>query len=223
MKRIPLYLATLLCGLFVVTSLSSCLDDDTEDTSIDATKQKQYQTALAMASGGHKAHFFYKNNRDYFEYDSITSKSVDIRYSTDSTLTIRNLPVSKLDSMVYVNALDTVSTYRKFYEALKTSKATPTISGNYCLWSTSYITNDYYIFNYGLQNCKFTLNYDGKDHDVLIKFDSGVITYARTTAKTDVYLYISDILLDYSESSQSGTSLATNNHLRGGGIAFLNY
>lgn len=226
MKRLPLYLATLLCGLFAVASLSSCLNGDDEDYSINATQQKQYQSVLAMTSGRHNANYYYTNSiydEGYTLYDSIVDKRINVRYYTDSTMTISNFPVSKLDSMIYVNAADENSTYRQFYEALKASDATLTLSGIYCIVNTSYTSDNYYYYSFGLADSKTTLYYGGKEHEVTFKFTTGLITYDRKASQTATSIYLSDILLDYTGNNQSSTSLKNNEHLRGGGVVLLNF
>lgn len=220
MKKFSIYLGSLLCSLFMMASLSSCLNDnDSSDNSIDATTQKSYQYQYATATQPSVARFYYTSNSGYYgyqnivKYDSITNGAgTRPSFVTDSTYTLRSFPVCKLDSAINIDASVTTGTYRELYEAIHNSQETASITGYHFIYSSSYAssTSLQYVMQ-GVMQVKLT--YGGQTHNVGFYFAPSYSygVYTASTRSNEFQLYLAAIYPDFdiNKTLSSQTALSS--------------
>lgn len=216
MKKFFLFL----CALVAVSSLSSCLDSGT-DYSISKEQQKSYLDMIALSAGGYNARIGFANGQYYHLYDSVMSHGVHVGMrSSDSTLTVSYFPLAKLDSLVRVDSNDSTSLYRKVFDAIKQSTTRMNLSGQYYIWTSQYISNNTYTFLMPLTNYQTKLYYDGAEHNVLFCMNgsgannAGYYTTGSTSAT--MYVYVSNIYLDFESNAKPGVSLREAGRMREG-------
>ena len=87
-------------ALFVATfALSSCLNDDNDYKVPTKEEQASYQKLMAGTYGS-VVRFYYQNYNKVVKYDSIKHYSWNV--TADSTITMRDFPVCKLDSAIFI-------------------------------------------------------------------------------------------------------------------------
>lgn len=212
MKAIKYYLSVAMLGLCAVAGLSSCLsDDESSSNTIDAATQKTYQSNISVNGPYVNNARFYMINTSAAtttKYDSIMNKTVYASYRTDSTFTVSGLPVSKLDSAVYVT--NTSERYASLRDAIHNCTDN-LFTGMYCIPTTSYATTSGYQFAVGMTK-QVKLNYDGADHNVLFVFNSNMNyslgVWTKSGPFCELQLYLSDIYIDYKSTSDTGTRLS---------------
>ena len=104
--------------LFVATfALSSCLNDDNDYKVPTKEEQASYQKLMAGTYGS-VVRFYYQNYNKAVKYDSIKHYSWNV--TADSTITMRDFPVCKLDSAIFIPKNDN-STRAQELAALRTA------------------------------------------------------------------------------------------------------
>lgn len=167
-KKLMLFVATLFVATF---ALSSCLSDDNETKVPTAEEQAGYQRTMAGTYGS-ALRFFYPSFNNVVKYDSLKHYSWDV--TADSTITMRNFPVCKLDSAITIskdNHSDSAVEFAALRTAIHESNATAKLTAKY------FVPNDKYFVEYGYSFPVFPLTikqsffYNGKSHDVYFMFD----------------------------------------------------
>lgn len=167
-KKLMLFVATLFVATF---ALSSCLSDDNETKVPTAEEQAGYQRTMAGTYGS-ALRFFYPSFNNVVKYDSLKHYSWDV--TADSTITMRNFPVCKLDSAITIskdNHSDSAVEFAALRTAIHESNATAKLTAKY------FVPNDKYFVEYGYSFPVFPLTikqsffYNGKNHDVYFMFD----------------------------------------------------
>lgn len=167
-KKMMLFVATLFVATF---ALSSCLSDDNETKVPTAEEQAGYQRTMAGTYGS-AMRFFYPSFNNVVKYDSLKHYSWDV--TADSTITMRNFPVCKLDSAITIskdNHSDSAVEFAALRTAIHESNATAKLTAKY------FVPNDKYFVEYGYSFPVFPLTikqsffYNGKSHDVYFMFD----------------------------------------------------
>lgn len=167
-KKLMLFVATLFVATF---ALSSCLSDDNETKTPTAEEQAGYQRTMAGTYGS-ALRFFYPSFNNVVKYDSLKHYSWDV--TADSTITMRNFPVCKLDSAITIskdNHSDSAVEFAALRTAIHESNATAKLTAKY------FVPNDKYFVEYGYSFPVFPLTikqsffYNGKSHDVYFMFD----------------------------------------------------
>lgn len=106
------------------------------------------------------------------KYDSLKHYSWDV--TADSTITMRNFPVCKLDSAIVIskdNHSDSAVEFAALRTAIHESNATAKLTAKY------FVPNDKYFVEYGYSFPVFPMTikqsffYNGKSHDVYFMFD----------------------------------------------------
>lgn len=222
MKKITTYLMLLVCGLFISTALTSCIDDDDDSTgtAIDEATQKSYINTISYNSPFYsKARFYYSKSyttgTSYtVKYDSISS--VRTYFRTDSTFLVNDFPVCKLDSCIQVSETQTSGVARELFDAIHNSTTTTKLYGSYWVPTTGYVTNDYLMF---LQTAfvETELTYGGATHNVAFYFaplyGTSPISYGlynRSKFSCQYQLYLYRIYIDYVSPTNPGTQFTTN-------------
>lgn len=213
MKKLPIYLAALLCGLFATASLSSCVGDG-EDNSIDGTTQKNYMNTIS-GTYSYTARFYQartiNSQATSIKYDSI--QNVAARFLNDSTYRVAGFPLCKLDSAINIDATITQGTYRELFDAIHNSNEQVVISGLYWIPNKNYAQSSYYTFlASGIFQTK--LHYNDADHNVAFYFSPNYsYGYYLVDKKKPVFqLYLTAIYLDYSTTANGeikGTQLSS--------------
>lgn len=211
MKKFTFYLAMLFCGLFLAAGLSSCLSEG-EDYSIESTTQSSYLNQISLAgSKSYMARFYYSQSvygATYgVKYDSLSGVWCNF-VARDSSFTVRNFPVCKLDSAIKVDSTVTSGKYREIFDALKASTDEATIYGTYYVPNTQYVQDSYLQFLTGAL-LQTTLHYEDADHNVAFYFSPyySYGYYAKSSMSCQFQLYLSAIYLDYNATTGNGTSL----------------
>lgn len=167
-KKLMLFVATLFVATF---ALSSCLSDDNETKVPTVEEQAGYQRTMAGTYGS-ALRFFYPSFNNVVKYDSLKHYSWDV--TADSTITMRNFPVCKLDSAITIskdNHSDSAVEFAALRTAIHESNATAKLTAKY------FVPNDKYFVEYGYSFPVFPLTikqsffYNGKSHDVYFMFD----------------------------------------------------
>lgn len=167
-KKLMLFVATLFVATF---ALSSCLSDDNETKVPTTEEQAGYQRTMAGTYGS-ALRFFYPSFNNVVKYDSLKHYSWDV--TADSTITMRNFPVCKLDSAITIskdNHSDSAVEFAALRTAIHESNATAKLTAKY------FVPNDKYFVEYGYSFPVFPLTikqsffYNGKSHDVYFMFD----------------------------------------------------
>lgn len=167
-KNLMLFVVTMLVATFTFTS---CLNDD--DVKVPtAEEQAGYQRTMADKYGS-VVRFCYQNYNNIVKYDSLKHYTWDV--TADSTITMYDFPVCKLDSAIKVNENDNGETAKEL-AALRTaiheSTATTKLQAKYFIPNESYFREYGYSFLVFPQTIKQTLFYNGKSHDVYFIFDT---------------------------------------------------
>ena len=162
-KKMMLFVATLFVATF---ALSSCLSDDNETKVPTVEEQAGYQRTMAGTYGS-TLRFFYPSFNNVVKYDSLKHYSWDV--TADSTITMRDFPVCKLDSAIVIskdNHSDSAVEFAALRTAIHESNATAKLTAKY------FVPNDKYFVEYGYSFPVFPMTikqsffYNGKSHDV---------------------------------------------------------
>lgn len=195
--------------LFVATfALSSCLNDDNDYKVPTKEEQASYQKLMAGTYGS-VVRFYYQNYNNAVKYDSIKHYSWNV--TADSTITMRDFPVCKLDSAIFIPKNDN-STRAQELAALRTAihesqSTVEKFTSKYFVPNTSYQHQYGYKFAVYPKTIKQSFVYNGKAHDVYFIFDlAGYIgTYASNSFVDKIFEYnmvLSGICVDeYKESN----------------------
>ena len=184
-KKLMLFVVTMLVATF---TFSSCLNDD--DVKVPtAEEQASYQRTMADTYGS-VMRFHYATYNNLVQYDSLKHYSWDV--TADSTITMRDFPICKLDSALNISKDDNSETAKEL-SALRTaiheSTATTKLQAKY------YIPNESFFIEYGYSflvfptTIKQNFTYNGKSHDVYFLFDTsgyygGTFRSSSITGKT---------------------------------------
>lgn len=209
MKKTTNYLVLFFCSLIAAVSFSSCINDDNNDYTIDVATQKKYMTTISMLSPyANNARLYYESGYNTVKYDSIKGNNVYCQFRSDSTMTIKNFPICKLDSAVKVISNDTQSSYRKLFDAIHNSTSTVNITGRYCVPYSNWATSNGYQYLIGA-SALFKVTYDGEEHTVLYAFDStqSYGFYSTSDLSNGMSLVLARIYLDYKDEKNPGTQL----------------
>lgn len=167
-KKLMLFVATLFVATF---ALSSCLSDDNETKVPTVEEQAGYQRTMAGTYGS-TLRFFYPSFNNVVKYDSLKHYSWDV--TADSTITMRNFPVCKLDSAIVIskdNHSDSAVEFAALRTAIHESNATAKLTAKY------FVPYDKCVIEYGYSflvlpmTIKQSFFYNGKSHDVYFMFD----------------------------------------------------
>ena len=195
-KKLMLFVATLFVATF---ALSSCLSDDNETKVPTVEEQAGYQRTMAGTYGS-TLRFFYPSFNNVVKYDSLKHYSWDV--TADSTITMRNFPVCKLDSAIVIskdNNSDSAVEFAALRTAIHESNATAKLTAKY------FVPYDKYVIQYGYSflvlpmTIKQSFFYNGKSHDVYFMFDvsGGKFLSSNFTDKVFEYnMVLSGICVD---------------------------
>lgn len=197
------------------TTLTSCLGSD-DDSTITLEQQKSYQASMAGPYSGkmrfYKAPSTSTTSSSVEKYDSIVGASWMLK--TDSTVTVYNSFVNKLDSAIIVSETNTAN--QALFEAIRDYTGTPEVTMMYCVPYSSYVQDGgFYLWNSMWLSAK--LNYNDADHYMYMYFPQwSSATCAWTTSRQmqlSFYLgaiYISDTKKALTEL-KSSEALSTSN------------
>lgn len=167
-KKLMLFVATLFVATF---ALSSCLSDDNETKVPTVEEQAGYQRTMAGTYGS-ALRFFYPSFNNVVKYDSLKHYSWDV--TADSTITMRNFPVCKLDSAITIskdNHSDSAVEFAALRTAIHESNATAKLTAKYFVPYDKYVVEYGYSFLVLPMTIKQSFFYNGKSHDVYFMFD----------------------------------------------------
>ncbi len=167
-KKLMLFVATLFVATF---ALSSCLNDDNETKVPTVEEQAGYQRTMAGTYGS-TLRFFYPSFNNVVKYDSLKHYSWDV--TADSTITMRNFPVCKLDSAIVIskdNHSDSAVEFAALRTAIHESNATAKLTAKYFVPYDKSVVEYGYSFLVLPMTIKQSFFYNGKSHDVYFMFD----------------------------------------------------
>lgn len=167
-KKMMLFVATLFVATF---ALSSCLSDDNETKVPTVEEQAGYQRTMAGTYGS-TLRFFYPSFNNVVKYDSLKHYSWDV--TADSTITMRNFPVCKLDSAIVIskdNHSDSAVEFAALRTAIHESNATAKLTAKYFVPYDKSVVEYGYSFLVLPMTIKQSFFYNGKSHDVYFMFD----------------------------------------------------
>lgn len=167
-KKMMLFVATLFVATF---ALSSCLSDDNETKVPTVEEQAGYQRTMAGTYGS-TLRFFYPSFNNVVKYDSLKHYSWDV--TADSTITMRNFPVCKLDSAIVIskdNHSDSAVEFAALRTAIHESNATAKLTAKYFVPYDKSVVEYGYSFLVLPMTIKQPFFYNGKSHDVYFMFD----------------------------------------------------
>ena len=194
MKHIKTYIMLVLVALTTMGTMTACLGDESDNNAISAEEYRQAMSSMAGSYNG-KIRFYRPKTTYAQQYEKYDSTYTTWRVSTDSTITVRQFPVSKLDSAIVVPATDNSPAATKaltIREAI--SKASPKDIKAYF-----YIPNKNFIVDSGIQFyvnpyvVEVPVTYDGSNHTLYFAFTSnycgGAWTKAALTFEFNMQLY----------------------------------
>lgn len=167
-KKLMLFVATLFVATF---ALSSCLNDDNETKVPTVEEQAGYQRTMAGTYGS-TLRFFYPSFNNVVKYDSLKHYSWDV--TADSTITMREFPVCKLDSAIVIskdNHSDSAVEFAALRTAIHESNATAKLTAKYFVPYDKSVVEYGYSFLVLPMTIKQSFFYNGKSHDVYFMFD----------------------------------------------------
>lgn len=167
-KKMMLFVATLFVATF---ALSSCLSDDNETKVPTVEEQAGYQRTMAGTYGS-TLRFFYPSFNNVVKYDSLKHYSWDV--TADSTITMRDFPVCKLDSAIVIskdNHSDSAVEFAALRTAIHESNATAKLTAKYFVPYDKSVVEYGYSFLVLPMTIKQSFFYNGKSHDVYFMFD----------------------------------------------------
>lgn len=177
----------------------TCVDDGSKDRTLDLLKkQRKIQSNIRIISFSRVV-----------KYDSIKHYSWNV--TADSTITMRDFPVCKLDSAIFIPKNDNSNRAQEL-AALRTAihesqNTVEKFTSKYFVPNTSYQHQYGYKFAVFPKTIKQSFFYNGKAHDVYFIFDlAGYIgTYASNSFVDKIFEYnmvLSGICVDeYKESN----------------------
>lgn len=163
MKKIGKFFIAALCCAMTAIAFNSC--SEAEDYTIDAQTYKQYMSKMAGDYTG-KVRFYYSkysnNVVSAVKYDSLTTRWT---VRTDSTVTLYNFPISKLDSAIIVPSTDTTNKGKYLMALRDQMKSLPNVSlkSFFYIPSTQAITSQYVQFYVNPMYAKTTFEYEGAE------------------------------------------------------------
>lgn len=190
-----LFILMLCCASAV--SLTSCLNSDDGDTSIDAATQKQYQSAMSGSYSG-KMRFFKVseiNSQSLVRYDSLYAQCY---VKSDSTMQLTAYStdgdnkriINCLDSAIVVSSNNT--TYKDLFEAIRDADSeADEVSVYYYIPNTNYVQTSSLCFITTMMIEK-KLTYGDKEHYVYFWFEpySYGIWTSSTSRSLQTALYL---------------------------------
>lgn len=215
MKKIKNIFLTAMCCLVAAVSFTSCIDN--EDYSIDDATYKQYMTQMSGQYSG-KVRFFYAKNTNTGviaeKYDS-TSTYWSVR--TDSTVTLYNFPVSKLDSAIVVSEADKTDKADMLRELHSQMRELPStdLKAFYYIPSKNAITQSYVQFYVNPFIIETAFRYKNETRKVFFVFYSnaysGIWVPSENTFEYQMGLYA----ICFDKVDLNSTSTITAPYIRG--------
>lgn len=190
-------LLLLFMGIVAVSmSLTSCNSDST-DYSIDQVTQKQYQSTMAGAYIG-KTSFMQVAN--YNKLDTIATETLTWTVRNDSTFTIHNFPVNRLDSAINVPSgqISSEATQLRELRAAISKAGTQDLKCFYWIPGTNWISTSGYQFFVNPMYFAQNLTYNGETHKVYFVFQLNyyIGQYVATSHKFQFDMVLSSICID---------------------------
>lgn len=216
MKQIKTFIMLALVTLTTMGTMTACLGDESDNNAISA---EEYRQSLASMSGSYSGKIrFYRPKTSYGQqYEKYDSTYTTWRVSTDSTITIRQFPVNKLDSAIVVPASDNspaATNALTIREAI--SKASPKdLKAYYFIPSKNFIVDagiQFYVNPYVIE---VPVTYGGSNHTLYFAFTSnycgGTWTKSALTFEFNMQLYA--ICVDSANESSKISSTYVRNAL----------
>lgn len=216
MKQIKTFIMLALVALTTMGTMTACLGDESDNNAISA---EEYRQSLASMSGSYSGKIrFYRPKTSYGQqYEKYDSTYTTWRVSTDSTITIRQFPVNKLDSAIVVPASDNspaATNALTIREAI--SKASPKdLKAYYFIPSKNFIVDagiQFYVNPYVIE---VPVTYGGSNHTLYFAFTSnycgGTWTKSALTFEFNMQLYA--ICVDSANESNKISSTYVRNAL----------
>ena len=211
-KKLMLFVVTMFVAAF---TFSSCLNND--DVKVPTTdEQAGYQRTMAGRYGS-VVRFYYPNYNNEVQYDSLKQYAWNV--TADSTITMYDFPVCKLDSAININKNDESATAKEM-AALRTaiheSTATTKLQAKYFIPNESYFVEYGYSFPVYPLAFKQSFFYNGKSHDVYFLFDTsgyygGKFLSSSVTGKVfEFSMILAGICID----NYNTNSLVSTNYFR---------
>lgn len=195
MKSLKNKLFLMLVGIIAMGSMTSCLNDDDDNSAIDPQAYKSYLTAMSGRYTGKARLFTFKGAGSYqtsVKYDSLATSWTQ---STDSTITVSTIPVNKLDSVINIKSQSLDDQSKQIFEALEKSNQMLEIKAFYYIPSSSYVATDYisFVVNPGYPSVK--LNIGGEDKYVFFGFYNSAYagTYLSTKGQVQIPMVIGEV------------------------------
>lgn len=213
MKKLRNTLMLLLCAIVAMSALSSCLDDNSTDSTITPEMYKTYLTTMSGTYSGRLRFYVQKPySQQYEKYDSAYSAW---QVATDSTVTLRQFPINKLDSAISVSESDkseNATQVRALRAAL--SKAEPTdLKSFFYIPSSNFVGESAIQFYVNPLALEVPLTYNGQTHKVYFVFTSNYCggVYGRTQRTFEYFMQLYGICVDKASESNKISSMYVKN------------
>lgn len=199
------------CLLGGMTFFASCISDD-DDYSIDLATQQAYMQTMSGSYMG-KVRMYYVNNfkQQLVKYDSINT-TWNVR--RDSTLTLYDFPINKLDSAIYISPNSNnaeVTELRALQSAISAIKTPSNLKCYYYVPTKSLVSSQWMQFIVNPIYFKQTLTYNGKQHDVYFVFRTGYYggTFTTSSRQFEFNMYLQSISIDKEPKDYSNSIPST--------------
>lgn len=196
-------------------AFTSCLNEG-EDTTIDAATQKQYQAQMAGPYSGMLRMYYAKATASGLVAEKYDSLRTYWRVNSDSTLTLSNFPVSKLDSAISVPATDISekgNMLRELKSQLKSAPST-TLKAYYFIPNKNAATTSSIYFYVNPVAVETTFNYNNTEKKVYFVFYLNTYTGSWTTADRQFQFQLGTYAICFDTLDLNSSTAVTNYYLR---------
>lgn len=215
MKSIKNIFITAMCCLVAAVSFTACIDS--EDNSIDDATYKQYMTQMSGQYNGKLRLFYAKSTNSGITAEKYDSLNTYWSVRTDSTITINNFPVSKLDSAIVVSATDKTENADMLRELRSQMRELPStnLKAFYYIPSKSAITQSYVQFYVNPYVAESSFTYKGESKKVFFVFYSNAYSGIWTPSKQAFEFQMGLYAICLEKLDLNSTKAITAPYLRG--------
>ena len=219
MKTSRHYLSLLAAFFMAALTLSSCLnnDDDNSANVIDKETQHACQVMMSGSHGSMLRMYYPKAAVDGTataeKFDSLEHQTWTVK--SDSTVTLGSFPINKLDSAIYVSDADkstNATLMRAVQKAISEINTPVTLKSYYFIPynNSQYVTGDGYNFLVYPSLIKQEVTYNNEKHTLYFVFYGGTLgSWTRLKMDFEYNMLLGGIAVDqYSELTGQGNFIS---------------
>jgi len=215
MKKTRSIFMLIVCCIMTAAAFTSCLSEG-EDTSLDVTTQKQYQQQMAGQYSGMLRMYYAKTTATGVKAEKYDSVRTYWTVNSDSTLTLRNFPVSKLDSAISVPANDLSEKANMLRELKSQLKSAPStnLKAYYFIPNKNAVTSSSLYFYVNPVTVETTFNYNNAEKKVYFVFYMNTYTGSWTSSDRLFQFQLGTYAICFDTLDLNNTTAITSYYLR---------